>query len=447
MKAWLHRNRSGLVVYGVALLVYCGASNRRLLHPSRANHYVYLAYSMLHGRLSLDRNPPTDDDWARIETLTLKDGRTVRGQFAAGSATTFLTTSRQTIEIPADQISGRKSEWYVSFPPFPAVLMLPVVALGGLRTNDVIFTIFFSALVPALLLGLLRTLRERGLSRRTEREDLWLVALFGVGSVFFFSAVRGEVWYTAHVIACLLVIGYAWCALEARRPFWAGVCLALGVATRSLPLLMLFPFFLLEVRRCRRAEWLRVCVQFAVPAAAIGLVLAVFNAIRFGSPFEIGHSYLVIRWAGRIQHWGLINYHFLSRNLAAAFTLVPKFINRRPYVQTSRDGLSLLITTPALLYLLWPREKPPVHRALWLTVLAVSVVSFMYHSDGYVQFGYRYSLDYMVFLVMLLALGGRPQTRTFRALTVFGILVNLFGALTFEGLGSTQFFDGFFPAE
>ena len=117
------------------------------------------------------------------------------------------------------------------------------------------------------------------------------------------------------------------------------------------------------------------------------------------------------------------------------------------YVQTSRDGLSLLITTPALLYLLWPREKPPVHRALWLTVLAVSVVSFMYHSDGYVQFGYRYSLDYMVFLVMLLALGGRPQTRTFRALTVFGILVNLFGALTFEGLGSTQFFDGFFPAE
>ena len=155
----------------------------------------------------------------------------------------------------------------------------------------------------------------------------------------------------------------------------------------------------------------------------------------------------VIRWAGRIQHWGLINYHFLSRNLAAAFTLVPKFINRRPYVQTSRDGLSLLITTPALLYLLWPREKPPVHRALWLTVLAVSVVSFMYHSDGYVQFGYRYSLDYMVFLVMLLALGGRPQTRTFRALTVFGILVNLFGALTFEGLGSTQFFDGFFPAE
>jgi hypothetical protein len=440
------RNRLIVIVYLVALVVYAATSNRRLLHPSRAAHFVYLAQSLLHGRLSLDRPPPTDDDWAKIETLTLKDGRTLRGQFAASSTTTFLTIHRQTLVIAPEDISARKSEWYVSFPPLPAVLMMPAVAIGGLRTNDVIFTLILAALVPALLCALLRRLRERGLSQRGAPEDLWLVALMGLGSVFFYSAVMGEVWYTAHVVGCLCVIGFLWFALEARRPVWAGLFLGLGVATR-VSLFFLALLFLLEAWRCRRSQLVRLLLLFAIPAAVIGAPLAVMNYVRFGNPFEFGHSYLVIRWAARIQHWGLMNYHFLSRNLAAAFTLLPKFITRPPYVQISRHGLSLLVTTPALAYLLWPRERPPIHRALWLTVLLVSLPTFLYQNDGYVQFGFRFSLDYMVLLVVLLAIGAQPQTRTFKTLLALGVAVNLFGALTFHGLGQSFFFDGFFPAE
>jgi hypothetical protein len=45
---------------------------------------------------------------------------------------------------------------------------------------------------------------------------------------------------------------------------------------------------------------------------------------------------------------------------------------------------------------------------------------------------------------MLLAIGGRPLTRTWKVLIVVGIAVNLFGALTF-GRGTPYYFDGFFP--
>ena len=38
----------------------------------------------------------------------------------------------------------------------------------------------------------------------------------------------------------------------------------------------------------------------------------------------------------------------------------------------------------------------------------------------------------MVFLVMLLAIGGRPLARAARTLIVVGIVVNLFGAITFD---------------
>ena len=38
----------------------------------------------------------------------------------------------------------------------------------------------------------------------------------------------------------------------------------------------------------------------------------------------------------------------------------------------------------------------------------------------------------MAFLVMLLAIGGRPLRAVAKAMIVFGIVVNLFGAITFD---------------
>jgi len=63
-----------------------------------------------------------------------------------------------------------------------------------------------------------------------------------------------------------------------------------------------------------------------------------------------------------------------------------------------------------------------------------------------VQFGYRFSLDYTVFLVLLLAVGGRKLGWTARTLILVGIAINLFGAITFQRVPQC-YFDGFFPAE
>jgi hypothetical protein len=65
-------------------------------------------------------------------------------------------------------------------------------------------------------------------------------------------------------------------------------------------------------------------------------------------------------------------------------------------------------------------------------------------NDGWVQYGYRFSNDFSFALIMLLAIGGRPLTRTWKALILVGVGVNLFGALTF-GRFWQYYFDGFFP--
>ena len=101
--------------------------------------------------------------------------------------------------------------------------------------------------------------------------------------------------------------------------------------------------------------------------------------------------------------------------------------------------LTLLITTPAYLYLLWPRVKSSLHTALWCVVAPIALLGFMYQNDGWVQFGYRFSNDFSFALVMLLAIGGRPLTRTWKALILVGVVVNLFGALTFGSVPYVKF--------
>lgn len=437
----------GLAVYGILAWDRLGA-------PSAAPHFVYQADAWLGGTLAIEP-PARGDDWARVEHVRLDDGTELRGrrlktrpQFRALDGT----------EVPLARVRESLGKTlYMSFPPFPSLLMLPSAVISGRAGNDVIPTVLIAALILPLALLVLRRLAEAGLSARSTRDDLWLVGLLAFGSVLFFSAVQGKVWYTAHVVGVALALVYAWASIEARHPVIAGLALGAAALTRT-PMAFMFPLFVLELwrisarriaddgappgasasmnlragRRAVRRAMIAPLVRFAIPIAAFALAGMIYNYARFGSPTEFGHTYLDVRQQALIEQHGLASYQYLGRNLAVAFTLLPELLPRAPWVQVSGHGLALWVTTPALLLLLWPRDRNPMHRALWLTTAAVALPTLLYQNSGWVQFGYRFSLDYMVFLVLLLAVGGRPLTRLAKGLILAGVVVNLFGAYTFD---------------
>ncbi len=452
------RSKPGLVaVYIVFAGAYLGASGARLRRHSQYNHYVYLADGWLHRRLALAGPPPNENDWAKVDVFKLKDGRELRGTYGSrtgGPIDRFYPLRGAPETVPPEQIVSRSTIRYVSFPPFPAVLMLPLVAIYGLNFNDILFTALWAALNPVLLLLLLRDLRRRGLSKRTDVEDLWLVAMFGVGSVYYYCSVVGEVWFTALVVCVTLGIGYAWASLDARRPVLAGLCMGLGYATR--PPWLVFPLFVLEAVRVSggwpalrtRDGWRQLVprlIRFGVPFAAVIAVLLWHNYARFERPFEFGHKLLNIQWQERIQRYGLFNYHFLSRNLTCALLLLPRILNKWPYVRISNHGMSLLVTSPNLAYVVAPKERNYLTRPLWITIAIAALPTLFYQSSGYIQFGYRYSLDYMVFLMMLLAVGNRPLSRWFKSLVVVAFAINLFLAIIFDRYMEFSYDDSFFP--
>ena len=201
-------------VYAVATLVYllC-AARETLTEHTPFNHFALQAEAWLHGRLDLGGPPP---DYAH-----------------------------------GNDFSRFEDRWFVPFPPFPALLLLPVVALSGGHAEVVAdgrFFLLLAGLAPAALFLGLEKLRERGDSERSERENLGLTVLFALGSVYFFSAEQGTVWYAAHVVGAALAALYFWVSLGAARPWLAGLLLGLGFATRT-PLLFAAPLFVLELAR------------------------------------------------------------------------------------------------------------------------------------------------------------------------------------------------------
>jgi len=429
-------------LFAVGLAAYGLVAWERIGRPSSSPHFVYQADAWLHGRAAIEPAPPTGDDWAEIETVVLDDGTTAAGR---RMFTRPMFRSLDGRELPIARIrQSRGKTAYMSFPPFPTVIMLPGAAIAGRAANDVIPTLLIAALILPLALAALRRLAAAGLSHRSLGDDLWLVATLAFGSVLWFSAVQGKVWYTAHVVGVALALVYAWASIEARRPVIAGLALGAAALTRTAMAFMVILFLCeawriqggLAAWRADRRAMLRALrgplVRFAAPIAGFAIAGMIYNQLRFGSPAEFGHSYLAVRQQALIEQYGLASYHYLARNLAVAFTLLPDLSLREPYVQISGHGLALWFTTPVLVLVLWPRDKTPLHRTLWLCVAAVALPSLLYQNSGWVQFGYRFALDYLVLLILLLAIGGRPFTRGVKALIIAGIVINLFGAITFD---------------
>ncbi len=496
-----------LAVAIVVALGYAATSGPLLLQPSPHFHFVDMAQSFLHGRLDTDTprrslgmapkpgDPPglqeaVDrhlrgangqsngwNDWASYRVLTLKGGETVKGVFPwkdtpGARQHEFYTLDGRLMIIDPDKDLRRGCDpkrpgaacddvvYQVSFPPFPAVVMLPLTAVRGYKVNDVLVTLAFAVLSAVLLLYWLERLANAGLLGLNSRERLWIVALFAFGTVAFYCSVRGEVWFTALVMGMTLHIAYLTAAQGARRPLLAGLLLGLGVATRTpllfagifLPLEALFPEgrWLGGRGKAELGPALRKLVLFGLPLLVIGAVLAWFNWKRWQNPLEFGHFYLLEGTRAPTRENGLFSFVFLNHNLGTAILNMPRLLLESPFVLISRHGLGILACTPAFFALL---RRPPsapegaqptdanreaarrgLMRNLTLTVAAVALPGLFYQNDGWQQFGYRFAMDFLPALMGLYALRLPRLTRGLKALIVLSIVVQLFGALTFGRL-------------
>ncbi len=395
------------------LAVYGLTAGISLSRHSLAPHFVYLAESFLHGHLDLIHTPAPPYD------LTPFEGR-----------------------------------WYVSFPPLPALLMLPLVALRGLVVSDVAFSVVLGAFNVSLFYAVLA---RSGIGDL--KFGIWLCLLMGLGTPLWYCAALGSVWYTAHVVAVTCLCLYALEALGRNRPILTGLWLGLGFLARA-PVLLAFPLTLmLSLQRDRNLrDTTRSLLLLALGMAPALLGQAAYNWARFGSPLEFGY-----RWMNspgslleRQATWGQFSLHFLPENL---YTLLirPPLVSLAPLrIKPDPWGMGLLLTCPALLLALptlakvahgsgdgatpngrrcfWPERCcqtfARVRLGLWLSIVLVQLPSLLYFNTGSYQFGYRFALDWLPLGLLLVALGTGGRLRWWgKALVVASVLAHLWGVL------------------
>lgn len=436
----------GLGIYIACCVVFAIMAGDRVMVHTPYNHFALQADAWLHGRHDLGGSPPS---YAGMNDFALYENK-----------------------------------WFISFPPFPAILMIPFVWLSGSPENfrDGQLVVWFAGIGPAVLFLVLEKLRRTGRSPRNEIDNIRLALLFAFGTVYFFSAVQGTVWFAGHVVGVGLLSLFVLFALDAERPVLAGLMLGFMFLTRVTTLLT-GVFFALELARIAygkalpqegaladrietvvkdldREKYFKVAVRFALPVLACFAFASWLNHSRFGNaaPWAFGHEYLQVGWKTRIDRWGLFSFHFLPRNLAVVLGSLPwkpgptdakvplELAGIKLQVShwmISGHGLALWWTTPLYLWLIRPKQKDFLWGAAWVAALGPLVMNLLYQNSGWFQFGYRFSNDYSIFLFVLLAISTPKFSRWFWAAAIWAVMWNTFGAASFE----RQKYDVFYSHE
>lgn len=249
---------------------------------------------------------------------------------------------------------------------------------------------------------------------------------------------------------------------------------------------------------------LRPLLELAAGLTPFLLIWAAANFLRFGSPFETGYTYIEeFHQREGVWLWPPFSPSYIGRHIKIIFEATPIFSTSGSYIWPSWAGQALWLTSPGLLIglfahlkrhraltaaatvalaiaatiivvigagdrlgwttwsvgtiplgvHLWPfwlvigaaisfaiglRDRLVV--AAWAAIVPLTLVNWMFTGTGWAQFGYRFALDFIPYLWLLVVIAV-PKLRWYHAVLIgASVLVNLWGVLWVEKLGPAQLF-------
>lgn len=361
--------------------------------------FVPLADAFLHGRLSI----PVDRPWLEL------------------------------VPVP-----GGNGAQYSPFPPVPALTLIPAILAWGLvpGAGELPGNVMASLVGAANVALAWYLLAAIGVQLRPR---LVIVIGFAFTTHWWVAGMAGTHHY-AQVVAVFFLLIALNLAIRHARPVLAGLALGLAAGSRlptGLALPLLLACFGDRWRPTRAQAWLLAGV--ALPAA----LFAWYNLARFGSPFDVGYAHIPSGDAGGLvtdEPWyshGLVSPLYIPRELCAAFLQGPAVVDTFPFLKPQYTGMALTFTAP---FLFWAvRARGRLVAITWLAVALVMLPDLMHGAWGFAQFGYRFILDAVPLLLLLLGWGYRERASwSLVAAVTVGVLVHLYGIVAINVFGFVQ---------
>jgi hypothetical protein len=347
---WLRIDVGALAFFALALVVYIFSNPVR---SNLYNHFVWQADAFLHGRFAIP--------WP----VYLGGG--------AGFGNYYF---QDVMPLPDQPGYG-----LIPYPPLPAFLLLPLVALLGQGTDAAMVAAVVGALNVALAWRVARALT------RSAPQAMLATVFYGFGTVAWYAAAVGSTWFLAHVVAsaCLFLaislairsdlgvrLGAAGAAAAAvptlaaarrrrffdPRQFVTGVTFGLATLAR-LPTILGAPFFALVGRGGFVTRAFSAGIGGALPV----FLLLVYNVVSSGSVFHPAYDYAYrTEYSPRPElihpEWAPEDVRYVPQNLGIMLGSLPivrpecglSLLDPScPLLQPDPIGMSLLLISPGYL--------------------------------------------------------------------------------------------------
>jgi len=387
------------VVYG---LIYILAGDFSPLASNWYNSYSYQAARWLEGHLDLGENYP----WLEIAMF-----------------------------------QGR---YYISFPPFPSIVMLPFVKIFGTSTPD-----NFIALAVSFL-SLTYAYKIANLLLQSKTHAVFMSLFLILGTNYLHVSLWGGVWYIAQNIAfCLTLISFYYALTPNKYHSFISLfalCAALGCRPFNIfyvPVVM----WLILMREEKFVPFAKKIMIYAIPAIILGAFYMWLNYSRFESVFEFGHNWLPeFNLAAHGEPQFLVSR--IPNNLRRMFLSFD--INERfggfAFWVASPIVLSYAVYIFAYIFMcIFKRAKSrqPLENvlifALPVFILLHILMLSTHRTLGGHQFGARYTVDTLaaVFLGLMFILKNMKKDNSVYlnlAPFLFGLLLNFYGTVEFMSI-------------
>lgn len=322
-------------------------------------------------------------------------------------------------DVPHLELAIFEGEYYVSFPPLPSVILLPLTYLFGIATPDTLLVKLY-ALGACVLMYY--ALKRAGYERVSAAALAFLICF---SSSLLPLTLDGAVWYHAQVLAFFLTMA-AVCLLTMDLPTLALLCYALSVACRPFNALYGLPLFFTWFSLYRQAgvSW-KSATRPLIPGVCLGLLVAfgigLYNYVRFGNPLEFGHNYLPeFSFQGGIQ----FSIDHVWNHLKTFLWGTPVYWENGA-MKVRQFGYSMLLACPTLLLMLVQagidlvKKQARIEKAVVLLTCLLHAFFLLFHRTfGGFQLGARYAVDLIPYTFLFLLLTPEKK-RVHRAEWVF----------------------------
>lgn len=379
---------------GALILVLIAAHGR----STNYNNYLWLAESFLHGQVNLWH-------WPGPNTV---DAVTFNGK-------NFI-------------IEG----------PFPALLMMPLVAIFGENANQTLLAAALCAVAVTVGWELVaRIVPDR-------KTTFWLMLFFFAGTDLWWCSELGDVWFIAHTAAVCCTMLALLELTGPRRPWLIAIYAALAVESR-FTMVMALPFYAwvlykdihpLELAMPENAKIVAMTKSlrtYLLALAPFFVVAVAYNVARWGTLQDQGYTlfYHQDSWGhptGSPFSLGYFPYQVYSYFMQAPLLAEWRQSSIWPIFNIDPHGIALTFTSPALILAFLAKIPRRMVVALWVTVALVAGPNFIYYLNGWYQFGMRHALDFEPFMLLLMAYAVRDRLPTWgAALCGYSAAVGLWG--------------------